>query len=652
MRAPVGDRLVRTELPRPPSTLRAAAGISAAITALSVALTAVQASDRAPSARERLAGRGPESGLERVHESGGQGSANLAGRSPDSLEVDSSNAPVAGAPPSATDKDDANLPRFEISVSYVANLVHWIDNLAGSSGGKTIGTYRRYWEARHGAPDAVYAERLRRWDALRAKTIDVPAAEVANASGCLPHAGEVPAWRQIFLVRSYEVPSIEGFVESLADHLDASERSDLRGILDAFEPRFAPIWKSMSHVQEFEKEFRRFLETSGLRPFLGEVARFLGAAPGAFPAGRIHLMTLPEDSQTFASAIGRDLMMEIRPGDGPAEQVQVIAHETSHYLWQMLPPERLEILATQVHSASPSGPVIWAMLREGLPTALGQGLADSRFVPSRFGLQFVWYHLPSIDRFAKEIYPALDAAFTKGETIDQGFLPRIASGGAGALTARAAPSDYLTEAVHVVGQGTLPAYGQVIRERPFRRRWLFPATDPDAAAFLDRYACLGGLILLGPAEAADPSRLAPALRPVAAMRGAGNGSSAAGPRSELRTDSTSGAGDAPVQMDTSSIPGSHNQGDQDVRPRSPGEENRAASKKDDDLPITGSAPPDGRAEAGEPLRSGVYATRRPGGGYLVHLVAAREADLPRVADLFLRLRRVPDAPVLLDRIEE
>lgn len=555
-------------------------------------------------------------------------------------------------PPTAGGVVDPDLPRFEISVSYVANLVHWIDNLAGSSRGKTIRTYRRYWQARHGAHTPEEMDQLRRWEAIRAKPQNLPQPEPRIENGCLPQVGDSPGWRQVFLLRSYEASSIGDFVDSLSGHLDDAERSDLRSILEAFEPRFATIWQSMSHMKEFEGEFRRYIDSSALRPFLGEVARFLGVRPGDFPPGRLQLMALPEESVTFASAIGRHLMMEIRPGDGPEEQVQVIAHETAHYLWQMMTPERIDALATQIHSASGNGPVIWTMMREGIPTAIGQGLADARLVPRRFGLQYPWYHIASIDRFAKESYPLLGEALTKRQTIDQGLLPRIALSGAGALAASAAPTDHLVEALHVVGQGMLPAYSQLIQQRPFARRWLFPVTDPEASTFLGRYRCLGGLILLGPAEAASPATVAEILRPVAELRrpnppGHGAPATTDPPAGSLSSD----GGIEPVPDGALALtvrPAGESASADGKGPLPP----NARAEEGPEPSETGDGhEPGGGANAAPPLRSGVYATRRPGGGVLFHLVAAREEDIPRVADLFLRLHHVPDSPVWLDQIE-
>jgi hypothetical protein len=258
--------------------------------------------------------------------------------------------------------------------------------------------------------------------------------------------------------------------------------------------------------------------------------------------------------------------------------VQVIAHETAHYLWQMIPPERIDRIAAAVHAASPQGPVAWALLHEALPTAIGQGLADAQLVPEHFGMEFTWYHIRNVDRFAKSIYPMVERAVREGGTFLKDVAPRVGRG-ASALKGNLAPLRFVEEGVHLLGEGVLPAYSRILRRIPTRHRWVFPMASPRAPGFLERYACLGGLALVGPAGAADPSRLPAFLREA------------------LASGEAAGAAE-------------------------------------------GREPP-------PPLRSGVHTVRRPGGGLLFALVAARPEDLIPVADLFLRLEGPPEGPAWL-----
>lgn len=487
-----------------------------------------------------------------------------------------------------------HLPRFEISISYVANLVHWIDNLAGSSQGKTIRSYRQYWQRRFGTPDPEEMELLRSWLTLRYKAIAKPEPSILNASGCLPQREEAPDWRQSFRIRSYESASVDAFVDAMSGELTTEERGTLRAVIEKFRPRFDEAWKETVYLSRFEEKLGPFLEESGLRSFLGEVAAFFGVDPDAFPPGKIELMALPEEGATHAQADGRYLLIEIRPSDGPADQIQVVAHETSHYLWHLVDAARNDHLARQTHAAGKGGSVTWNLLREALPTALGQGLAESRLAPRRFGERNPWYHIEEVDRFAKEIFPIVRAAFRDGKPLEGGVMEEIARRAESSpVVLGTAPSGYLADSFFAVGEGMSVPY-RLIRERtPTRAARRFAATDPNEAAFVGRYECLSGVVLLGPEELASLPRLPAAIAPPPA---------------------------APTSPRASEPP--------------------TADPK--------STPADGvSAPSGAPLRSEVRAVRRPGGGIIFYVMAARPEDAERIGAAFLDLQGRPDGPVFL-----
>lgn len=445
-------------------------------------------------------------------------------------------APSARAPA-------ASLPEFEVKISRFANLVHFVDNLAGTSQGKTIRAYRRYWADRVGFPDGRDRELLGTWTALRYKNVPRRPATILNERGCLPWSEPDPGWRHRFLVRSYDAESIDAFVDSMEGDLEPEEMSRLREVLEAFEPPFDEIWKEMTFLPRFKESFEAYLRDSGLRPFLGEMARFFGVDPSAFPPGRIHLMALPADSGTHAQANGRDLLMEIRPNDTPIEQIQVISHETAHYLWHLVAPDRNDALARQAHEASPRGAVIWRRLRESLPTALGQGLAEARLAPQRFGLQHRWYHIDAEDRFAKAIYPVVERAFREGRRIDDGIMAELARAADASTALRhAAAADYLNDVLFAVGDGMIGPYTELRSNLPMETAWTFGLADAEAAGFLDRYACLTGVVLLSPSDAARAGDLPPALAPPAGGSDGDAADGLAGARSSIRTARRPGGG--------------------------------------------------------------------------------------------------------------
>ena len=447
--------------------------------------------------------------------------------------------PAAQAAPSPA----TSLPGFEVTISRFANLVHVIDNLAGSSQGKTIGAYRGWWADRFGFPGERDTDLLAAWTGLRYKTFARRPPRILNDEGCLPWSEPEPGFRHRFRVRSYEAESIGEFVRSMEGDLTPEEMEKLSEILAAFEPRFDEIWKETTFLARFKTSFEAYLRDSGIRPYLGEVARFFGVDPDAFPPGRIQLMALPADSGTHAQADGRDLLMEIRPDDTPLEQIQVIAHETTHYLWQLVSPARNDAFARQVHGASPRGAVIWRRLRESLPTALGQGLAEARLAPQRFGMHYPWYHTDEVDRLAKSIYPVVEAAFREGRGIEEGVLDEIARA-AEATTAvhRAPPGAYLNVVLFAVGDGMLEPYTQIRSRLPMESAWTFSLSNPEGVEFLERYACLTGVVLLSPAESRHLSDLPVALTPPPAPGEAWGGPADGGRQSSIRSSRRAGGG--------------------------------------------------------------------------------------------------------------
>ncbi|HZE89253.1 MAG TPA: hypothetical protein VE404_06880 [Verrucomicrobiae bacterium] len=430
-------------------------------------------------------------------------------------------------------------PRFEIDVSYVANLVHWIDNLAGSSQGKTIAAYRRYWRQRYGMPDAGEMDLLRSWVAIRAKPVPTPEPAILNERGCLPQPGDVIDWRRTFQTRSYEAADVDDFISSLSAELSAQESATLRRVIEKFRGRFDAAWKETGYLPRFESKLKPFLAESGLAGYLGEVASFFGVDPDAAPPGRIELMALPEEGPTHAQADGRYLLIEIRPGDEPRDQIQVIAHETSHYLWHQLDPGRNDALARRVFASGASPAMEWRLLREALPTALGQGLADARFSPATFRETGAWYHVADVDALAKAIFPAVRDAFRDGRRLEEKTIDEIARlGGAAPPIAAARPVDLVGDGFAAAGAGMGEALARLRRDGPLRFSRLLDPRDASDAAFASRYECLGGVVLLGPGDLLAPGRVAP---PFAAEDPVG-APAAAAPVSRILATRRSGGG--------------------------------------------------------------------------------------------------------------
>ena len=388
--------------------------------------------------------------------------------------------------------------RLQTRVSEISNLVHWVDNLAGTSVGKTMSLYRRYWKQRFGVPDAGDREALEAFVRIRRLPIG-GGGKLGNLSGCLPVVEPGLTWHQIFLAEAMQADSLEDFLRRLTPHLEPTDRAALQMALERFQERFGKVWRDLSHVRRFETRFREFLEDGRLLGYLNSLAAFLDVDPTGLPPLQLSFLALPAEGPTHAEADGDQLLIEIRPGDGPQQQIQVVAHEAVHFLMRRMSPGQLDGLADQAFRHGELGLALWSYLWEGIPTALGQGLAEATLARRSFSLRKRWYHLDAIDLFAKIIYPVLRDAVAGGRRLRDGVLPEAAAAMAASGKFRDVPrSDALGVAMFVAGPGLESLRDELRRELGTRARGLslpFGMEDPVARRWLERYSCLPVVVL-------------------------------------------------------------------------------------------------------------------------------------------------------------
>jgi hypothetical protein len=401
--------------------------------------------------------------------------------------------------------------RIETDVSFTTNLVHWVDNLAGTSIGKTMPLYRRYWDERFGPPGEEDRRALAAFARIRNLPIPPAGRAVGNESGCLPVETEGLGWRQIFLAEAMGARSMEQLRRALSPYLAQQDLDDLTASLERFRPRFERVWKDLGHVRRFEGRFDRFLAEGKLTEYLDTLAGFFGVDARTLPPMKISFLGLPVNGPTHAEADGDRLLIEIRPLDAPRDQIQVVAHEASHFLMRSMPISAVDQLASQAYGGGESGALIWRYIWEGLPTALGQGLAEARLSPRTFSPSLRWYHVDSIDRFAKMIFPAVEAAVGGGRRVGDGLMGEIAVLMARSdLMREARPSDLLMTAFYASGAGMSSPMQMLRRRLGLGWRAASPAFDLGDSAgreLLRRYTCLGGVALISAAEIEKASSL-------------------------------------------------------------------------------------------------------------------------------------------------
>ena len=146
--------------------------------------------------------------------------------------------------------------------------------------------------------------------------------------------------------------------------------------------------------------------------------------PLAVPPPRLALVPVPSGFGTHAEAIGGILLLEIREGDGLADEASVVVHESAHFLWGLVPAERQRRLALAAAGVDDDGAKAFRLFREAIPTALGQGVADRMFRPSSWSLDGPWYHTEDVDLAAKRIFATVSSALDEGLTLDEELVRR------------------------------------------------------------------------------------------------------------------------------------------------------------------------------------------------------------------------------------
>lgn len=418
-------------------------------------------------------------------------------------------AAAAGGDPPRQKADRDARPRLEIALSPTANLIHWVDNLAGSSSGKTITVYRRYWEERFGPHTSEDRQHLARFARVRSMVIQA-APRLANERGCLPIDEERMTWRQIFKSESMQSRSIEEFAQRLGPRLAAADREAVVACLRHFQPRFDRAFEQMGHARRFRPKLERFLKDGRLTGYLAEVAAFFDVDTASLPPMRISLMALPADGPTHAEADGDDLLIEIRPNDSPQEQIQVISHEATHFIMRRLGVDRIDRLASQSYGAGEAGALVWRYLWEGLPTALGQGVAEARLAPEIFSLFRPWYHIDEIDQFAHAIYPVVSKAMRERRPLEGEVMAALTREiQPTPIFQKARAAEFLMTSFYAAGDG----FGPVVATM---RAALGTSRDTGSApglqdgavqSLLERYTCLGGVLLVRPTEIARAAAL-------------------------------------------------------------------------------------------------------------------------------------------------
>jgi hypothetical protein len=286
-------------------------------------------------------------------------------------------------------------------------LFHWIDSLAGTSGGKTVPAHRRHYQARLGEPTAEETRLLQRFERARLRDAN---RDPLGLSGL----------RRTFLETNDLVAALDAAeVEMTAENFDA-----IRDALEQFGPKYEVVWQDGRIPLRFLERFAGDPKRHELEALLLAISRFFATDLSALPRPAVVLAPVPSGYGTHAAAVGPYLLIEIRPSDHLAEQASVIVHENSHFLFVNMDPARRARIEAVVKAHGSRGASAWTVMNEALPTALGQGVADSMFRPRTWSVRNSWYHTTETDTYAKAIYSLVEDALASERTMDEAFVEK------------------------------------------------------------------------------------------------------------------------------------------------------------------------------------------------------------------------------------
>ncbi len=317
------------------------------------------------------------------------------------------------APPRTAEPPTLRLPKpytLELVALRHVALFHWVDSLSGMSGGKTVPAHQEEYKQRFGRLTVTERDLLERFRQARER----------DSRRHLDGSYTGLVWlRHVFLAS----PDLDAALQDAREGMAPEDYAVLAEAVGYFDPRYDTIWRDAEGLRGFLRRVSEDPMRYRLSKLLERMAGAFGVGDG-LPPPRVYLVPVPAGYGTHATAVGPDLLIEVRPVDTLRDQASVIAHETAHYFFAHMDPQILERVESRARGSEPVREA-WDVLAEALPTALGQGVADSIFREQAWSLERPWYHIERVDAYAKKLFPVVSLVIDrKKERFDEAFFAR------------------------------------------------------------------------------------------------------------------------------------------------------------------------------------------------------------------------------------
>ena len=236
--------------------------------------------------------------------------------------------------------------------------------------------------------------------------------------------------KDILLTQSIFSKDLADFSQRALGILPMKEHEQFFLVLKKFEPAYLDlVWtKSLPELQRHKTDMEKLAAEVNLDGLFAKAVFFYRAnwpedvpfTVGLYPIPFIDGYKNSANSHSVGTVEDHGVMIGLKQQD-LAGSFSVIFHEICHSLYDSQAPEFMKSLSTYfTDSTSPYKANAYKWFNEAAATAIGNGWVFATV--SKGQKLALWYNEPTIDGFAKEIYPLTRDYLVQGKALDRTYI--------------------------------------------------------------------------------------------------------------------------------------------------------------------------------------------------------------------------------------
>lgn len=229
-------------------------------------------------------------------------------------------------------------------------------------------------------------------------------------------------------IAGFQASGVEDYAARLDLLTAPADRSAFERVIRHFQPKFKVWWhaEAVKAGDEFAEQTEILFGSPQVSAFVKQFYNFYQPVLPADYEISFNLFYTPDAIKDEASN-GQQLqnysVMEFKPGEKPAQRIDVAVHELCHFFYDNIKPESRAEMERRFFAANRAAAVpAYNLMNETLATAFGNGIIARAVTPPAAFDRYVarrnsFYNNDSIDRAAKAILPLLDEQLKNKKTI-------------------------------------------------------------------------------------------------------------------------------------------------------------------------------------------------------------------------------------------